>query len=84
LAALSSGEAVTIPSAVASGEQRQMVAQYGGEYPTGTAATEGLLGLSNTTWMWIGIAAVAAAGLGIGIAVGGGDGGDDYIIPVSP
>jgi len=84
LAALSSGETVTIPSAVASGEQRQMVAQYGGEYPTGTAATEELLVLSDTTWMWIGIAAVAAAGLGIGLSVGGGDGDDAYITPVSP
>jgi hypothetical protein len=84
LAAISPGETVTIPSVAASGQQRQMVAQYGGEYPTGTAATEGLLGLSNMTWMWIGIAGVAAAGLGIGLAVGGGDSGDDYIIPVSP
>lgn len=83
LAALSSKESVTIPFVTASGEQRQMVAQVG-EYPTGTAATEELLGISTTTWMWIGIAAVAAAGVGIGLAVEGGDGGDGFIIPVSP
>ncbi len=82
LAALSPKESVTIPSVTASGEQRQMVAQVG-EYPTGEALTEELLGLSNTTWMIIGVAAVVAAGVGIYFAVEDDDD-RDFIVPVSP
>jgi len=68
LAALSATESVTIPSITASGEQRPMVAQVG-EYPTGKALTEELLGLSKTTWMFIaiGAAAVAAGGIILGL-----------------
>ena len=83
LAALSSNESVTIPSATALGEERQMVAQVGGEYPTGTAATEELLGLSNMTWLFIGIAAVVVAGVVIVFAVADDDD-HDFIIPTSP
>lgn len=83
LAALSSNESVTIPSATALGEERQMVAQVGGEYPTGTAATEELLGLSNMTWLFIGIAAVVVAGVVIVFAVADDDD-RDFIIPTSP
>jgi hypothetical protein len=82
LAALSSNESVTIPSAAASGEQRQMVAQVG-EYPTGEALTEEVLGLSNTTWMIIGLATVVVAGVGIALAVSDDDD-HDFVIPTSP
>lgn len=82
LAALSPKESVTIPFVTASGEQRQMLAQVG-EYPTGTAATEELLGLSNTTWMVIGLAVVVAAGVGIILAVSDDDD-HDFLVPTSP
>ena len=85
LAALSASESVTIPSTPALGNRGQMVAQVGenGDYPTGTALTEELLGLSNTTWMLIALAGVAAAGGGIALAVSRG-GEDETIIPFLP
>ena len=85
LAALSASESVTIPSTTAFGNQGQMVAQASeyGEYPTGRALTEELLGLSTTTWMLIALAGVAAAGGGIALAVSGG-GDDESIIPFTP
>ncbi len=82
LAAISPGESVTIPSVTTSGEQRPMVAQVG-EYPTGPAVTEEILGLSKTTWMFIALAATAAIGGGIALA-GTGEDGDDIIIPYVP
>ncbi len=82
LAALSPKESVTIPSATASGEQGQMLAQVG-EYPTGTALTEEFWGLSTTTWMIIGVAAVLATGVGIYLAVEDGDD-HDFLQPISP
>jgi len=86
LAALSPRESVTIPSAAAWGGQRQMVAQVGeyGEYPTGKAATEELLGLSKTTWMFIALAAVAAAGAGIALAATSDGDKDEFILPILP
>ncbi len=80
LAAISPRESVTIPSVTTSGEQRPMVAQVG-EYPTGEAVTEGLLGLSNTTWMIIALAATAAVGGGIALSATGEDG-TDIILPL--
>ena len=59
-----------------------MVAQVG-EYPTGPAVTEELLGLSKTTWMFIALAAVAVVGVTIGLS-GTGDDGDDIILPLVP
>ena len=82
LAAISPGESVTIPSITASGEQRPMVAQVG-EYPTGPAVTEEILGLSNTTWMFIALAAVAVVGVTIGVSGTRADG-DDLILPLVP
>lgn len=85
LAALSSGESLTLPSAIVSGTQRQMVAQVG-EYPTGKAALDGpFLGLSNWTWMVICIAAVAAGGGAIAYTALQSDDSDDFFfIPTSP
>jgi hypothetical protein len=56
-----------------------MVAQVG-EYPTGKALTEELLGLSKTTWMFIAIGAVAVAGGGIILALSEDD--EESIVPV--
>jgi hypothetical protein len=83
VAALSSRESMTIPSATVSGEQGVMVAQVG-DYPTGEAITEEFLGLSKTTWLLIGLGTVAVAGGAIAIAAGGGDGDHHFLLPPSP
>lgn len=85
LASLSATDSITIPSGTASGEQRPMVAQVGeyGEYPTGKALTEELLGLSKTTWMFIALGAVAAAGAGITLSVTR-EKEDEFILPIVP
>jgi hypothetical protein len=82
VAALSSKESITIPSATVSGKQEIMVAQVG-EYPTGEAITEEFLGLSKTAWLLIGLGTVAVAGGAIAIAASG-DGDDGFLLPPSP
>ena len=81
LAAISPRESVTIPSTTASGEQRPMVAQVG-EYPTGKAMTERLLGLSPSTWMLISLATVAGIG-GVVVLVASEDE-DEFVTPLCP
>jgi hypothetical protein len=85
LATISSKESVTLPSITASGKQTVMVAQVReyGEYPTGKALTEELLGLSKTTWMLLALGGVAAAGGVIVLGVTG-DEGDEFILPFVP
>jgi hypothetical protein len=86
VAAISPKESVTIPSVVVSGGQRQVVAQVGeyGQYPTGEAITEELLGLSYWTWMFIGLGAVVAVGAGITYAATKDGDDDDFILPIVP
>lgn len=81
MAALSSGESVTLPAVMASGEQRRMVAQVG-EYPTGYAALDTPpLGLSEWTWFLISLAVIGGTGAGIALAV---EGDGDRTIIVCP
>lgn len=87
LAALSSNESITIPSATAFGDTGQVVALAGDTaadtYPTGKAATEELLGLSTKTWMLIALAATVAVGGGLAwYALESED--DEDVIPYTP
>jgi len=87
LAALSSNESITIPSATAFGDTEQVVA-LGSDpaadmYPTGKAATEELLGLSTKTWMLIALAATALVGGGLAWYAAGSDD-DEEVIPYTP
>ena len=75
LAALSSKDAVTLPSVTVKGPPKVMVAQAGDTKAPGAEAEPWeFLGL--TTWWWVGITVVAVGVIaGVAIAAGGGGGG---------
>ena len=93
LAALSSKDTVTIPSASAKGSSQGMVAQVivaqAGDTTTGGGAqTENWEFLGLSTWWWVGIiAGVAAVAAIVAVAAGGGGGGGGgggVPIPICP
>jgi hypothetical protein len=86
LAALSSKDAVTIPSVTANSPSKVMVAQAGETTTTG-AETEKWKFLGLSTWWWVGIiAGVAAVAAIVAVAAGGGGGGGGGggAVPVCP
>ena len=74
LAALSSKDTVTIPSAAVKGPSKVMVAQSG-ETAAGGAEAEQWEFLGLTTWWWVAIGGVVVAAAIIAVAAGGGGGG---------
>ena len=82
LAALSSKDSVTLPSATVQTSPRTMTAQVGQTTGTTTTTTTGeFLGLS--TWAWVGIALAAVVATGVVIAVAAQDDDDDRV-PICP
>jgi len=74
LAALSSKDTVTLPSAAVKGPSKVMVAQAGATAAGGAEAEQWeFLGL--TTWWWVAIGGVVVAAAIIAVAAGGGGGG---------
>ncbi len=74
LAAIDSGESVTIPSSESSGTRGTIVAQAG-ELPPEEPGEGALYGLSTEAWIGIGLGGAAVIAGGIAIAGGDGDGG---------
>jgi len=85
VAALSSKDTVTIPSAAVKGPSKVMVAQAGETAAPGAEAEQWeFLGL--TTWWWVAIA-VGVTALAVGLAFGlsgGGGGGSSTAAPICP
>jgi hypothetical protein len=89
LASLSTGESITLPSAIANPKSPpkspMMLAQNEPKWTEGPVEEEGFLGFSTNTWIWIGVGVgVAALIAGIAIGVSGGGGGDHEAVPICP
>ena len=83
LAALSSKDTVTLPSATVNTPSKVMVAQAR-EKTRNPAESSNFLGIPTWGWLAIGSAAVAAISITVALAAGGDGGGGGAAVPVCP